>query len=488
MKTLIQTAMASTPFGVAVRLVAAGALIAAVVLFSGASGAAPGAQASSAGAVTVIASWTGTNPGTEGYDFQQVLSRFTDTTGIAVRYTGTRALDQLLQSDIQQGSPPDLAILPSPGELLQLERQGYLYPLGKVLNERKVAAAYGPQWLRIMELGTGQLYTLPVKTDLQNLVWYDPQDWPAGSMPGRTAPTSWSQLVALEQRAAAGGSAAWCLGLDSPPSSGWPATDWIGNILLAQSGTSVYESWANGNLSWESPQVKQAWQTWGRLVAGQGQLYGGSTAALISPWPGPGAANDENPLFTPAPGCYLQNAASFITLEYQQTPNAQRPGKGYDFFPFPSAGLPDEPPNAVNDAWEVSADLLAMFRSTPAADLPDTERLVEFLASEQAQRIWPQIPGGGASSADSQVPPSAYPDQVGQAVARIITNPSSVLCFNASDAMPATLQSAFYQAVMEYLQDTSQLTGILKRLDQVRLATYRAFPGGHPDFSCGPGS
>jgi len=467
--------------GITLRLATGAALIAVVAISGSASGTGPGDQASPAGTVTVIASWTGTKPGTEGYDFRTVLKAFQDATGVHVIYTGTRALDQLLQSDVQQGSPPDLAILPSPGELLQYQRQGYLRPLSpSVLAERQVASAYGPQWLSIMKLGTARLYTLPVKADLENLVWYDPRDWPAGSMPGNSSLPSWSRLTALEKRAAARGGATWCLGLDSPPTSGWPGTDWIGNILLAQSGTAVYQRWGDGQLAWTSPQVEEAWRTWGSLVAGARQVYGGSATALVSPWPGPGASVSTEPLFTQPPGCYLQNAASFITLPYQESPNDQRPGIGYDYFPFPSTGLPDHATGAVTDAWEVSADLLAMFRDTP-----DAERLVQFLASEQAQRIWPAIPDGGASSADGQVPLSTYRDQVSRAVARTLTNHSATLCFNASDLMPATMQDAFYQAVMEYLGNPEQLANILGRLDPIRRATYKTFPGGDPDFSCG---
>lgn len=48
--------------------------------------------------------------------------------------------------------------------------------------------------------------------------------------------------------------------------------------------------------------------------------------------------------------------------------------------------------------------------------------------------------------------------------------------------MPDTLQSAFYQEVMDYLQDPGQLDTILKKLDQLRKTTYQSF---HPSFSCG---
>lgn len=467
--------MRNVTAGIALRLVAGGVLIAAAAFVGGVPGTAS-SQESPAGTVTIIASWTGNKtPGTEGYDFQQVLNAFQNATGIRVTYTGTRALDQLLQSDILQGSPPDLAILPSPGELLQYQREGYLQPLGASLFN---AAGYGPQWLTIMKLGTSKLYTLPVKTDLQNLVWYDPRHWAGANMPSSSGPTSWSQLVDVEQGGITKGGAPWCLGLDSPPTSGWPGTDWIGNILLAQSGISVYQQWADGKLPWTSPQVRAAWQAWGDLV-GHGQVYGGSMAALISPWTVTGA-REPDPLFTNPPGCYLQDAASFITLDYQQSPNSQHPGIGYDFFPFPTTGLPDQAPQTAANAWEVSADLLAMFHGTPAA-----KRLVQFLAGEGAQRIWPAIPDGGASSADRQVPLTTYPDPVGRAIASTLTSPSATLCFDASDLMPATMQDGFYQAVMEYLRNPSQLSDILRRLDKIRTEVYGAFPGGKPNFSCG---
>lgn len=453
--------------GIALRIAGGLALIALVAAAGGGPGTASGSQAA-AGTVTVIASWTGP----EQADFEQVLKPFEARTGIKVSYTGTRALDQLLQSDIQQGNPPDLAILPTPGTLLYYQELGYLYPLDTVLSKQRIAADYGPQWLNIMELGTTRIYTLPVKANLQNVIWYNPKELPAGSVPGRTQPTSWASLTALERAITARGGTPWCLGLDSPPVSGWLGTDWIGDILLHQSGPSAYQEWADGTLPWTSPQVRAAWQAWGSLVAGSGQVHGGSIGALVTDWAG-------EPMFAKSPGCYLQYVPSFITVEYQEFPGDPQPGTGYDFFPSPMTGLPGATSPASGDAWDVSGDLLGMFNNTNDARL-----LVQYLASESAQRIWPGILAGGATSADSQVPVSAYPDQVDAAIAGIMTNPHETLCFNASDLMPATMQNAFYQAVMEYLQNNSELTDILKRLDQVRRAAYAAFTS-QPKFSCG---
>lgn len=477
--------------GIAIRLVAAGIVIAAGAVSAFVlPGTALDGQASPAGSITVIASWTGT----EEADFKDVIG----PAGVTVNYTGTRALPQLIAADIQQGKPPDVAILPSPGTLLQYERQGYLHPLyspaGKnpqILSQQQaqqINRDYGQQWYNIMTLGTGKLFTLPVKADVQNLVWYNPREWSKPAMPGRTAAPTWSQLVTLENQATARGGAPWCVGLDSAPVSGWPATDWIGDILVHQAGTGAYQQWADGRLPWTSAQVKHAWQTFGSLVIGPGKVYGGTAAALVNQWNWESAQTlpdrksaEKDPMFTARPGCYFQDAPSFITLAYQ-TDSKAKPGTGYDYFPFPETGLPGETPGVENNAWEVSADLLAVFNDTPAV-----ERFVRYMATEQAQKIWPGIQGGGASSADSKVTlDHPQKDPIARSIAAILTGRKTTLCFNASDDMPVTLQDAFYQGVMEYMQSPGKLTSILERLDNVRTATYDAFPGGPANFSCGP--
>jgi len=456
--------------GITLRVVAAAALIAAAAfaMFAGAPAAQPAGPTPSAQPLTIIATWTGT----EGAEFQKILRGFANKTGIHVNYVGTSAAGQLLESDIQQSNPPDLAILPSPATLLQYARLGYLTNLVPVIGKRQISA-YDHQWQDIMKLGTSTLYALPFKVQVHNLVWYDPQNWPGKGRPFHESAPTWSQLSMLEQHITAGGGTPWCVGLDSTPVSGWPAADWIGDILLHQSGIPAYEQWADGELDWTSRQVKTAWQTWGSLVTGQ--VYGGSLAALVTEWDSAGM-----PMFGPAPGCYLQHAPSFITLHYHE--DGRRPGTDYDFFPFPMAGLPDQARGVVNRAWEVTADLLAMFRDTPQA-----KSLVTYLAGEQTQQIWPNIPYSGATSANMNAQQKIHSDPVAQAVAGMVTDTSGTLCFNASDEMPDTLQSAFYQGVMEYLQNPSptQLQAILQRLNQVQQTTYETFLGGHPDFHCG---
>jgi len=42
----------------------------------------------------------------------------------------------------------------------------------------------------------------------------------------------------------ADGSTPWCVGFDSEGSTGWPATDWIEDIMLRTAGLDTYAKWA----------------------------------------------------------------------------------------------------------------------------------------------------------------------------------------------------------------------------------------------------
>lgn len=453
--------------GIAWR-VAAGLAVAALALVASFFGsprpAAVGEQQTTA--VTIVATWSGQ----EETDFYRVLTAFHDYAlrayhvDVRVTYTGTRAIDQLVQSDVQQGNPPDIAILSSPGELLSYRDQGYLQPLDAALPDSgALQADYGPMWLGVMRLGTPDVYTLPVKANLHNLVWYNPESWPGVRMPGEVSAPTWRELTHLAGEHP--GAPPWCLGLDSPPTSGWIGTDWIGDIMLHQSGEETYQRWAAGTLPWTSAPVRDAWTAWGSLVAGSGDVYGGSGYALLTGWDQAGI-----PLFGAHPRCYLEHVPSFTTVEFGSGadgyPAGLKAGVDYNFFPLPMTGIPGTAPGARNGAWDVSADLLAMFKDSRH---PEAARmLVQFLASARGQGIWPGIKDGGASSADRQVQASAYPDPPDAAIAGIVTNPRTTLCYNASDLMPVTVQDAFYQGVLEYLQNPGQLMGILARIDHVR--------------------
>jgi alpha-glucoside transport system substrate-binding protein len=175
-------------------------------------------------------------------------------------------------------------------------------------------------------------------------------------------------------------------------------------------------------------------------------VRGGATSALLTDF-----ADAGRPLFAQPEGCLLDHQATFITGVYKGY--GAEVGRDFDFFPFPTFG-------AAPRAWEVSADLAAMFNDTPQA-----RKLIDYLASERAQRIWPRE--GTAFSVHRKVGRDVYADEVSRRIADTLTS-DETLCFDASDLMPAAMRSTFYRAVLEYLDDPGGLEVLLGKLEAVR--------------------
>jgi len=438
-------------------LLAAASLLAAVAL--------PGCEAAEAatGTVTVLGTWTGN----EQSGFEAMIRGFEQQTGIQVDYTGTRDADAVLSSDLEDGNPPDLAVLATPGELHQYAAAGTLVPLDSALASVPLASQYGPAWRALMQepgpSGARHYYAIIVKAALKSVIWYDPRTLPARYQSVLTSPgLTWQQLMNMTASTARSGTTPWCMGMEDSSNSGWPGTDWIEDILLHQSGPEVYDQWVAGTLPWTSAPVVSAWQTFGEIANTLGTVYGGTQAELITNY---GQAGQ--PMFDGPPGCYLDHEASFITAFYTQdtlgsspADGHPQPGTDFRFVPFPTMSP------AGQGAEEVAGDLLGMFRDTQAA-----RELIAYLTGPKAQEAWITRPGSGAISVNKLVPLSDYPDPVSRALADNLTHAADVR-FDASDSMPQVMENAFNTAILDYLDQPSRLGVILSDLDQVRKAAY----------------
>lgn len=440
------------------------ALTAAALVAAGAA-----ACSSTEDTVVVLSSWSGDER--DAFE-NQVLAEFTRQTGVKVEFRqATRALDQELRKDLETGTQPNIAILPSAGQLVTFAAQGVLQPLDDTLGD---ADQFGPLWQSIEAGiqpagGRPHRYALPIVISLKSAIWYSPKAM--GRLLGQTLqpPATWAELEALTGMIAAKGESPWCMGLESTPVSGWPGTDWIEEFLLHQAGPNVYEQWVNGSLSWQnSPDIVRAFSAWGDFVSRAGNINGGTESALLTNF-----AEAGKPLFTPNPDCYL-----YHTAYIDNSKGLLKPGTDYDFFPFP-------PMDRRHPAtYEVAGNFAAMFKRSDPAD-----KLMRFLASDAGQVIWPAIRNAATFSPDRDIRPDMYPDDpVRRKVAQILTQSNSV-CFDGSDLMPPGLSGAFNQAMLTYMSDPdhyrddpTNLSALLANLDKVRTAVYG---GGVMTFRCG---
>ncbi|MCE7010220.1 ABC transporter substrate-binding protein [Kibdelosporangium philippinense] len=390
-----------------------------------------GCGAFAAPTITMIGPWTGPEERT----FLAVLGKFTTQTGIQVRYQGTRAVNQVLRADVQKGRAPDVAALSSPGELARYAQSNDLIALRDVATSEQ---EYGPQWQELLNLGTPERYAVPVKADLKSVVWFN-----AGALPGAD-PKTWPELQQLTRDLAGQGRTPWCLGLEANSTSGWPGTDWIEDILLRQAGLETYRRWAAGQLPWTSGVVRDAWLRWGELIAVPGAVRGGRTGALLTYF-----RDARKTMFDSEPGCLMEHLPSFAMGDYPPEDQGR-----FDFFPFPAA--------SANSAFHVGVNLAGLFRDSEAA-----RQLMTFLASREAQTIWPQLSGTAFSVNKLVRQGGLYANRpVSSRVATILAE--SELCLDASDVMPSELAEAFARGVLAYVADPNQLGEVLEGLDKIQ--------------------
>jgi alpha-glucoside transport system substrate-binding protein len=414
---------------------------------SGAGTSAPAGTTQIGGQVSVLGTWGGS----EQESFLAMVQPFEQATGVRVQYEGTRDLNAILTTRVQGGNPPDLAGLPGPGQMAELARANRLVDLNGILDQTALRDQYADDWLKLGTVDSKSVGIF-IKTSLKGTIWYNPRE--LTRFTSGTAPKTWDDLMALGQRISDSGATPWCIGLESGAASGWPGTDWIENIVLRQAGPDRYDQWWQGTLAWTSPEVKQAWQTWGQIVGNDRMVYGGRATMLSTNFGDAG-----NPLFSSPPRCYLHHQGSFITDFFVKANPNLKPGADFNFYSFPDID------SRNSGAIEVAGDLFGVFRDTPQA-----RALVKYLTTPEAQTIW--VKRGGAISPNRRVPLDSYPDDLARQQAQILTNAKTVR-FDASDLMPEAMNNAFLKGILEFVQNPSGLDGVLTNLDRTQQDTNR---------------
>ncbi|MFB7244309.1 hypothetical protein CW362_24260 [Streptomyces populi] len=354
--------------------------------------------------VTIMVPWSGT----EFKAFYAVVKDFERDHDVDVEPQVTRALTQQLDAAVAADAEPDLAVLPSVGAIAEYREEGALRKLDVDTD------AYA-QPFRGLGMNGGDVYAVPVKADVKSLVWYD----------ARVTPRPPGNWTALRSR-----SDTWCLGLESGPTSGWPGADWIADILLADEGVGPYTAWASGDTRWDKEPVKEAWTTWGDIVAGARK-----DAATFNFR----AAAEK---MTRRQCSLSHGALSAMAFE-----PAQVKDEGYTYVP------------SSREVLQVSADFVGKFTGNESAD-----EFIEYLASARAQQAWVNEPGF-ALSADNEV--TEYDNATQGRIAALFRSPGHTLCFSAADAMDPDVSAAFYRAVLNFTNGR-RLLPLLAALDRVQ--------------------
>jgi len=395
--------------------------------------------------INVLGVWDGD----ELESFQAMVSPWEEQTGGAMAYSGTRDLIAVLTARVAAGNPPDAVILPNPGQMVELVKESKLVALDSFLDMNMIKQQYAQGWI---DLGIvdGNLYGIFMKADSKGTVWHSPKNFTAN---GWEVPNTWDEMIILSDRIVSEGMNPWSVAVESAEASGWPATDWIGEILLHESGGDVYDQWVNHEIPWTDSRVKSAWEKFGQIVLTTGYVPGGSTTALTTHFIDGSYLPFENP---PRAAMYYLGAFTqgFISEQFPELVS----GEDYAFFPFPTI----DPRYA--GAVTGGANVVVLFN-----DNPTTQSFVEYLVSAEAQQIW--VERGGFTSVNNQVSLDAYTNPLARLAAEQLTG-ATVFRFDADDSMPSAVQKAFWKGTLSYLQDPLQLDSILADIEATAVDAY----------------
>ena len=398
------------------------------VLYAGTAAFALTAGMAQAELVTVFGPWLG--PDQE--NVEAVLAAFAEASGNDVRYVGSDSFEQQIMVDVEAGSAPNVAAFPQPGLASDMASRGFLTPLAAGTDDwlRENYAA-GQSWVDLGTYagpdGTKALYGFSYKTDVKSLVWYSPENFEDA---GYEIPTTMEELKALSDQIVADGGTPWCIGLGSGAATGWPATDWVEDMMLRTQPPEVYDAWVANEMPFDDPKVVAAIDEFGAFARNDAWVAGGAGAVASTDF-----RDSPKGLFSSPPQCYLHRQASFIPAFF---PEGTQVGADADFFYFPSYASKDlgNPVLGAGTTWVITKDSKG------------ANELIEFLKTPQAHEIW--MARKGFLTPFKGVNTDAFGDPTLKKMNDILLN-ATTFRFDGSDLMPGGVGAgSFWTGMVDY--------------------------------------
>jgi alpha-glucoside transport system substrate-binding protein len=328
-----------------------------------------------------------------------------------------------------EGGTLDVAAVPQPGAIPALVDSGSIVSLEDMgFDIDELNDLLGESFVALGEY-EGEHYGLPTNINLKSMVWY-PKD--AFEAAGYEVPETWDDLIALSDQIVADGSTPWCVGFGSEGSSGWPATDWMEDIMLRTAGPEVYDQWVTNEVPFTDDAVSEAMDRFGEIMFTEDYVLGGPAAT-----PDIAFGDAPAPMFEDPPKCWLHRQASFINAEF---PPEAEAGSDYDWFVLPPID---------QEGILYGGELTVAGQNRP--------EVVDFLERFIAENVQCEMGGVTASSRISpnvDVGPDCYANEILADASVVLTESlqDGTGRFDASDLMPAEVGSgSFWTGMIEYM-------------------------------------
>jgi alpha-glucoside transport system substrate-binding protein len=365
---------------------------------------------------------------------------FEECTGVEVQYEGSREFEAQLVVRVQSGNAPDIAYIPQPGLLANLVAANAVVPAPQQV-EANVDEYWDESWKNYGSVN-GEFYAAPLGANAKSFVWYSPS---AFADAGYEIPTTWDEMLALSDQIAESGAKPWCAGIGSGDATGWPATDWLEDVVLRTAGPDVYDQWVAHQIPFNDPQIVQALDTVGGILKNPDYVNGGLGEVQS-------IATTE---FTDAGlpildgSCFMHRQASFYQANWPEGTDISEDG---DIFAFPLPPIEGDTAPVLG-----GGEFTAAFNDEPA-----TQAFQTYLSSPEWANIKAQVSGPGWVSANTGLDVENLTSPIDQLAAEQFQDPNAVFRFDGSDLMPGEIGAgALWTELTNWLATDKQTQQVL---------------------------
>jgi alpha-glucoside transport system substrate-binding protein len=361
---------------------------------------------------------------------------FKTCTGADVKYEGSKEFEAQLPVRVQAGNPPDIALVPQPGLLKTLVATGKVVEAPSAVSDN-ADEFFGEDW---KAYGTvdDKFYAAPLGANVKSFVWYSPKMFADN---GWTVPETWDDMLALSDTIAATGIKPWCAGIESGEATGWPATDWLEDVMLRTAGPDVYDQWVTHEIPFNDPQVAEALDLVGGILKNDKYVNGGigDVKSIAT------TAFQDGGLPILDGKCALHRQAGFYAANFPEGTDVSESG---DMFVFYLPVVSEDFGRPVLSG----AEFVTAFSDKPEVQALQVYLSTDVWANEKAK----DSPAGGWVSANKGLDPANLASPIDQLSAQIFQDPESVVRFDGSDLMPGEVGSnSFWKEMTAWITGES---------------------------------
>jgi alpha-glucoside transport system substrate-binding protein len=363
--------------------------------------------------------------GQQSDDFIAVVKPWAQKNGITVKFSPTANFNQLINTRVQGKQLPDVAVFPQPGIMRDIAKSGALADLSGVLKMDDLKANMVPGALEAGQATDGKQYAVLISSNVKNGVYFPKKAVQAAGL--TTAPQTMPDLSALTNKIAATGTTPWCFGIGAEAATGWPATDWVENLMVIDYGTDVYNQWVTHKIPFNDPKVLAVLNQMEALVLAPGHVNGGRKSVAANPFGTAGNVMFDNP-----PGCYMYRQGNFLTQPgFFPDAVVKDLDNSVGVFPMPGKTAQSKPVLG-------GGDMAGLF----SAKNDSAKKLIQYLTSTEFQNA-------AIARSDSYLAPrkdadlSGYKSETSKNFANI-QNHATEWVFDGSDQMPGEVGSGSF--------------------------------------------